>query len=79
MGRWGGGKAAGKKNKECSGKAKRGSCGARSGGMVSPCLQQRSADVERGGVGSRECFVSQMGLSTKNVLEILEKRKISLN
>lgn len=79
MGCWGGGKAAGKKNKECSGKAERGSCGARSGGTVSPCLQQRSANVERGGVESRECIVSQMGLNTKNVLEILENRKRSLN
>lgn len=79
MGCWGGGKAAGKKNKECSGKAERANCGTRSGGMVSPCLHQRSADVEMGGVGGRKWFVSQMGLSTKNVLEVLENRKISLN
>lgn len=56
MGCWGGGKATGKKNKECSGKAERASCGTRSGGMVSPYLHQWSADVEKGGVGGRECF-----------------------
>lgn len=79
MGCWGGGKSAGKENKECSGKAERGSRGARSGGMVSPCLHQRPADVEREGMEGRECFVSQMGLSTKNVQEVLDNRKMSLN
>lgn len=62
MGCWGGGKAAGKKNKECSGKAKRAICGARSGGMVSPCLHQRSADAEEGRSGRQGmlCFSNRI-------------------
>lgn len=46
---------------------------------VSPCLHHRSAVVEMGGVGGRKWFVTQMGLSNKNVLEVLENRKTSLN
>lgn len=67
-----------RKTRSVQERQKRGSCGARSGGMASPCLHQRSADVERGGVEGRKGFVSHMGLN-KNTLELPDNRKMSLN
>lgn len=77
MGRWGGGRAAGKKNKECSGKAEEGkpwSKGWRDGEpMLAPevcfcCCWKRG---EVAGWRAGDAFVFQIEESTKNSLKVL--------
>lgn len=51
-----------RKTRSVQERQKRVSCGTKSGGMMSPCLHQRSADVEMGGSGGQGMLFFSNGI-----------------
>jgi len=84
MGCWGGGKAAGKENEECLGKAEGGKPPSEGrdgepalGPEVCCCCRWRRG--EAGGRGEEDAFDFQMGKMSKNVPDVPGNRKMSFN